>query len=117
MTRIKDLCLAAKKACPSLALAGTQAKNSLLAAIAQALLNSQSAIISENEKDLAAAVQNGLSAAMQERLTLTPQRIESIAESLHQVCALPDPIGAELGGHTHANGMRDRKSTRLNSSH
>ena len=109
MTQLKDLCLAAKNACPSLALAGTQTKNHLLEAIAKALLDNQDTIISENQKDLAVAKQNGLSAAMQERLTLTPQRIEGIADSLHQVCELPDPIGTKLGEHKHENGMQITK--------
>src|SRR3712207_7726296 len=51
---------------------------------------------------------SGTPEAMLDRLALNPNRIDGIAAGLRQVAGLPDPIGEVL---------RDRKSTRLNSSH
>ena len=51
------------------------------------------ALTEANRLDLAAAPGFGLSDAQVDRLRLTPERIEDIAEALHQVALLPDPIG------------------------
>ena len=47
--------------------------------------------------------------SMQDRLRLTPERIEGMAEGLRQVAALPDPVGNVIGGQTLANGLKITK--------
>jgi glutamate-5-semialdehyde dehydrogenase len=65
----------------------TRALNHMAAEIRAALGD----ILVANEKDLAAA--KTLSASMQDRLKLTPERVEAIAKGVEAVAALPDPVG------------------------
>ena len=53
--------------------------------------------------------QNGTSAAMVDRLTLTEARIEAMADGLRQVAALPDPVGEVVRGSTLPNGLEVRQ--------
>jgi glutamate-5-semialdehyde dehydrogenase len=60
---------------------------------AEALLQEKAIIQKENEKDLAAGREKGLSAAMLDRLTLDEKTINSMVKGLEEVAALPDPVG------------------------
>lgn len=83
----------ARAASRLMAQADTNAKNHALANIATALLLNSAKLIAENAKDVVAAKQNGLDAASIDRLTLTEKTVQSMAEGLRQIAALPDPIG------------------------
>ena len=74
--------------------------------LAQALVDNTAEIISENAKDLANAEANGISQIMIDRLRLTPERIQDIAEGVRQVAALPDPVGQVINGYTNIDGLR-----------
>ena len=50
-------------------------------------------IQAENRKDLTAGREKGLSAAMLDRLELSDNVIASMMRGLHEVAALPDPVG------------------------
>ena len=54
-------------------------------------------IISQNKKDLDLAKEKGMASAMMDRLSLNQSRIESMAEGIRQIAALPDPVGEVLG--------------------
>ena len=69
-------------------------KNELLREAADQLVTNQNYILSENVKDVKAAMERGMSEALVDRLTLTVDRIEGMAEGLRQVADLEDPIGA-----------------------
>ncbi len=84
----------ARAAARTLSQAETGARNSALQAIADAILNSREQLKSENRKDMESGRKHGLDAALLDRLELTDARIDAIAEGLHQVTALPDPVGA-----------------------
>ncbi|MEJ2743234.1 MAG: glutamate-5-semialdehyde dehydrogenase [Gammaproteobacteria bacterium] len=84
---------AARLASTTLALAETAQKNRALEAMATALANAQSDIVQANAIDVRQAETSGLSDALVDRLRLTPQRIQAMIDSLHQVATLPDPIG------------------------
>ena len=84
---------AARSASRLMALAGANAKNRALEAIAAAILNNSATLIAENLKDVDAATANGLDAASVDRLTLTEKTIKGMAEGLRQIAALSDPIG------------------------
>lgn len=87
---------AARVAAVQIGNATTAEKNAALEAIAQSLLDNAANILAANEKDLRAAKRdprNPLSAAMVERLTLTPERITAMADGCRQVAQLPDLIG------------------------
>ncbi|MCK9468718.1 MAG: glutamate-5-semialdehyde dehydrogenase, partial [Porticoccaceae bacterium] len=83
----------ARQASRLLARAGTAAKNRALLAIADALDANRAAIIAANGEDMAAGTARGLDAALMERLELNSARIDAMIEGLHQVAALPDPVG------------------------
>jgi len=84
----------ARAAAREMARAETGVKNAALYAIADAILTDSERLQAENRKDLEAGRQNGLDAAMLDRLELTDARIRSMAEGLRQIAALPDPVGA-----------------------
>nr|MDQ2687241.1 gamma-glutamyl-phosphate reductase [Armatimonadota bacterium] len=107
---VEDKGRAAKSAAQTLAQAGTNAKNAALHAMAEALGTAQDAILAANAEDIAGATERGLSPHSVERLTLTPKRIEEMQTGLHQVAALPDPIGEVLSGRRRPNGLEITKT-------
>ncbi len=106
MEYIEQLGANAKKAAPILADMETSAKNLALARIAKALRENAAELLRANAVDLENARKNGMSEAMQDRLTLNEKRILAMAEGVEQVVALPDPIGEVMGGGTLVNGLR-----------
>lgn len=94
------------KACrKAAATASTAEKNNALSAISCALRLNADAILEANEKDLKAARENGMSEAMQDRLRLTADRINGIADGVDDVIKLEDPIGETISGSVRPNGM------------
>jgi glutamate-5-semialdehyde dehydrogenase len=83
----------ARAASRQMASANTNTKNLALTTIAKAILREKDALLSANVADLTAARENGLEAAMLDRLTITEKTIESMAEGLMQIASLADPIG------------------------
>lgn len=68
-------------------------KNTALAGIAAAIERSRDDLLAANQLDLRSSVDKGLAEPLMDRLELTPARIEAMLEGLHQVAALPDPVG------------------------
>lgn len=95
----------AKTAARQLAVLSTTLKNQALTEMATALEARSDEILRANALDLVAGEAKGLSAALLDRLKLTPQRIGAMAEGLRQVAALPDPIGEVLSGGRRPNGL------------
>jgi len=89
-----DLGRRARAASRALARASTGAKNQALTAIAGAVDASRAALSNANRQDLEAGAAKGLDDALLDRLELTPGRIDTMIEGLHQIAALPDPVGA-----------------------
>ncbi|RDE24090.1 glutamate-5-semialdehyde dehydrogenase [Motiliproteus coralliicola] len=83
----------AREAAGLLSRADTGAKNAALLAMARAIDSSREALIEANQLDLENGRNNGLDAAMLDRLELTPERIGTMVEGLKQVAGLPDPVG------------------------
>jgi len=83
----------ARVAAREVARATTAQKNVALLAMAEAIKNSQSELLSANQLDLAAGESKGLDAAMLDRLALTPDRIDGMIDGLKQVENLQDPVG------------------------
>ena len=96
---------AAVKAAAVLALASTQRKNVALTAAAHAVRARREEILAANERDMSAARAAKLSGAMLDRLGLDQKRVESIARSIEEVVALPDPIGTVIAGWDRPNGL------------
>ncbi|MGN0650802.1 MAG: glutamate-5-semialdehyde dehydrogenase [Oscillospiraceae bacterium] len=80
-------------------------KNAVLKAIAAGLRSNSAEILKANAIDIAAAEAGGMSKAMIDRLTLTAERIEGIAQGVEKVVSLPDPVGAVIGGGDLPNGL------------
>src|SRR6267142_1529951 len=84
---VRELGAAARAASRELARASTEAKNRALGAMAVEIRTAA------NAGDVAQARADGSDAAFIDRLTLTPQLVEQMAQGVEQVAALPDPVG------------------------
>ncbi|WP_031432387.1 glutamate-5-semialdehyde dehydrogenase [Methylomarinum vadi] len=84
----------ARNASRELGRADTGRKNLALIKIAEAIEGNREQLARENQKDLAAGRENGLEAALLDRLELKPGTIDSMIEGLKQVAALADPVGS-----------------------
>ena len=109
MTYIETLGANAKASEKAMRCASTEQKNKALAAIEKALNENAEKILAANALDLEAAVKNGMSPAMQDRLRLTEERIKGIADGVGDVIMLEDPIGSADGSTVRPNGMRITK--------
>ncbi|MBC2193481.1 glutamate-5-semialdehyde dehydrogenase [Listeria booriae] len=93
MSGLVEMGKRAKVAALALSQAKTKQKNEALLALAERLVANTAVILAANEKDLAAATDNGVKDAMLDRLRLTAERVVDMAEGVKQVAALADPIG------------------------
>jgi glutamate-5-semialdehyde dehydrogenase len=103
---VLELARAAREAARILAKASTDAKNGALLVYARKLVKESGPVLKANARDLAAGRKRGLPPAMLDRLRLTPERLEGIAEGLRQIAALPDPVGEVSGMTLRPNGLR-----------
>lgn len=110
MTALEQMGQKARTAARVLASAGEK-KDHALYRIADAFRKESETIRKANEQDLAAAKQNGMSQSLLDRLTLTPQRLESMAQGVEEVAAQPDPVGLVLEGGRRPNGLMIEKMT------
>lgn len=105
MDYLEDLGKRAKKAATALGLMLQDDKNRALKECAKALLASGDEILKANDEDVKAAESNGIKSSLIDRLRLTPQRIQGMADGLLQISALPDPIGEVLSMTVRPNGL------------
>lgn len=87
----------------------TEQKNFVLQSMANEIRAASDTILLANKDEVASASANGTSAAMLDRLTLTPARIESMAAAIEQIIALPDPVGAVRHIEQRPNGINIEK--------
>ncbi len=83
----------------------TNQKDLGLEAMAKALIDHQAILLAANEKDIVAGRKAGMSEALIDRLSLSTDRIKSMAEGLQVVIDLPDPVGDVIEGWTPKNGL------------
>ena len=83
----------ARTASRALSRAGTNAKNEALQFIANEIRAAAETLKQQNSLDMEAGKTKGLDAALLDRLALTDDRIEGMAEGLEQIAALADPVG------------------------
>jgi len=83
----------AREASTVLAAVEAKQKNDALLAIADRLQQQAETLKAENAKDLHAGKEKGLEPAMLDRLALTDDGIDKMAEGLRQIAALADPVG------------------------
>ena len=108
MTQLEIMGANAKNASVFLRTAGSKKDDALLA-IAKALREHSDEIIKANEIDIENGKNAGLTESLLDRLRLTPERINGMAEGVEQVAALADPIGNVLEGRTLKNGLNIEK--------
>ena len=86
----------------------TADKNKALLAMADALLNCESDILTANLEDMTDA-KGRISDSMLDRLLLTHDRLCSMADGIRAVAKLPDPVGKTLGTIIRPNGLKIEK--------
>jgi glutamate-5-semialdehyde dehydrogenase len=106
---VRELAEAARAASWELGQATRARKDAGLQAMADAVSKAESAILEANASDVDRAEASGTSAALIDRLRLTPGRIEAMVEGLRSLAALPDPVGDVVRGWTNANGVEVRQ--------
>lgn len=87
----------------------TAEKNAALTSIAEQLLVDLPHILAANEQDIAAGKEQGLDAAVLDRILLTEARIEAMSAAIHQLVELPDPVGEVLETIDKENGLHIEK--------
>ena len=102
---LKEKGQAAKEASRRLGQLSAEVKNRALASISAGLISSKDEILSANEIDYREAGASGMDSAMLDRLKLTSDRLESIAQDVLSVAALPDPVGEVFDMRTLPNGL------------
>lgn len=101
-----EICKQAKAVKGSIGILDTTTKNKVLKKVADALVRDSAYILSENIKDLKNGRENGMSEGLLDRLMLTEDRIEQMAEGLRQIVSLDDPIGEVLSMKIRSNGLK-----------
>ncbi|HEL2246896.1 TPA: glutamate-5-semialdehyde dehydrogenase [Streptococcus suis] len=94
----------------SINLATTEQKNQALSAMADQLVAQSEEILAGNAIDMENA-QGKISQVMQDRLLLTAERIEAMADGIRTLISLPDPVGLVLEASTRADGLQIRKKS------
>lgn len=103
---MRDIGHAAQVAGRALVRASSAQRNVALLAIAEQLQHQRQRLKEANERDQEAGRASGLEAALLDRLGLSDTRIDSMAEGLRQIAALPDPIGAVRDLHARPSGIQ-----------
>ncbi|MBE6367842.1 MAG: glutamate-5-semialdehyde dehydrogenase [Lentisphaerae bacterium] len=97
------------RAARSLAALSAEAKVKVLNAMADAVIEAVPQVLAANALDMAQAVKNNLSSAMQDRLKLDESRIAAMAQGLRDVAAQSDPAGKVIAEFTRPNGLKIAK--------
>ena len=95
----------AKDAAADLAPLSRAVKDAALLAVADTLVKRADEITAANAEDVERARADGTTPAMIDRLTLTPRRIEAIADAVREIVELPDPVGESVRGSVLPNGL------------
>ena len=95
----------AKTASRRLAYLSTEAKNQALNNIADDLLAKKEEILAANQIDYDNGKASGMSASLLDRLMLSRERLEAIAQDVRAVAALADPVGEVFDMRTLPNGL------------
>ncbi len=97
---------ATKAAARVLQSASAETRDKALAAIQVGLVAKTDDILAANAEDLRRGAAEGMSQGLQDRLRLTPERIQGLVDAVEAIRALPDPIGDVVRGMTLPNGLQ-----------
>ena len=106
---IEELGKRAKKAKISAASLSPEEKTAVLQAIADKLIEEKDFILENNKIDINSARARGTSEAMIDRLSLSEERIEGMAQGVRDIALLPDPVGEVLERSERPNGLKIKK--------
>jgi Gamma-glutamyl phosphate reductase len=101
-----DIGIKSKEAAYELGVSSTKKKDDALIFMAEELINAKEDIIKANKIDLEIAKSKGTSEAMLDRLALSNERIEGMADGLKDVVKLQDPIGEVISMWQRPNGFK-----------
>ena len=104
--QMQEIGESAKSASYLLSGVSAEVKNQALWAMARALRERTEMILEANSQDMDAGRAKGLSDALLDRLLLTPDRINNMAEGLQALVGLPDPVGEVTKMTVRPNGLR-----------
>lgn len=104
MTSTKEILLMAKNAVRDMTEVTDKKINKALLNIADRLIDNTDKILLANEKDLLLA-DGKIAEVMKDRLRLTKDRIDAMAEGVRQIAALPSPLGRVLSERVRPNGL------------
>jgi glutamate-5-semialdehyde dehydrogenase len=110
VNEVRATAIRAKEAAFHLAALPRGIKDAALLVMADALLAGEQEILAANSADVAAARDSGTDPALVDRLTLTRDRLEDMADGLRQVATLADPVGEIVRGYTLPNGLEVRQT-------
>jgi len=102
---MSELAIRARAAARVLSLAPAEQKNRALAAMERAIRDHAEAILAANAEDVAEVRNAGATSAFIDRLTLTPARIDAMADGIATVRNIPDPVGIVTESWQRPNGM------------
>ncbi len=105
MSKVDEICEKAKEASYELATLSTDTKNKVLLSCARVLSENKDGILAANAVDMENARMKGMSESLLDRLCLTEDRIEGMADGLRQIAALDDPIGEIISMKKRPNGL------------
>ncbi|MFO8069425.1 MAG: glutamate-5-semialdehyde dehydrogenase [Alkalibacterium sp.] len=111
METLIELGKKAKQAERHLAQASSKAKNEALLLMAEGLLRDTAKILEANKIDTDQAEADGITESLLDRLTLTKERVEAMAQGLKDIAKLPDPIGLVESMWTNEAGLKIGKQS------
>ena len=95
-----------KNAAGALTKASSSVRDDGLAAIQESLRSHVSQIVEANALDLERGAAEGMETSLQDRLRLTPERVQGLEDAVGVVRSLPDPVGDVIRGMTLPNGLQ-----------
>lgn len=101
----REMAVRAREAALVLAESAGEARNGWLGSVAELLEAERGALAEANRRDIERAPEHGLSDAAVDRLRLTDERIDEMVSALHEVAALPDPVGEVFESNERPNGL------------
>jgi len=106
---VHDIARRARVASRELALLTRAQKDAALNALADALEAAAPQVVAANQEDVDRERAGGMAEGLLDRLTLTTERVQGVAQALRDVAGLPDPVGEVVRGSTLANGLNIRQ--------
>jgi len=104
-TIVADIAKKARTAARTLATSSATERNQVLLNIADQLDKNLDLILKANQKDMQAAKSAGINSSLQDRLSLTPERVKAMAQAARDISKLSDPLGRVIIERNLANGL------------